>query len=146
MRGFDIASDAIAPGSIQVPGSGQPIVLLADRQTTGGYPKIATVISADLPALGRLPIGAKISFTPVTLEAAEAARRALFAEIDGLAEPDRADRRERRRCHPEAVRLQPDRRRGRRPRLGLVAMAAAAQPRSAVAMADSVRAARDDRA
>jgi biotin-dependent carboxylase-like uncharacterized protein len=84
LRGFDIASDAIAPGSIQVPGSGQPIVLLADRQTTGGYPKIATIISADLPALGRVPIGAKISFEPVTLEQAEAARRALVAEIDAL--------------------------------------------------------------
>jgi allophanate hydrolase subunit 2 len=68
-----------------VPGSGLPIVLLADRQTTGGYPKIATIISADLPALGRLPIGAKISFAPVTLEDAEAARRKLVAEIDGLA-------------------------------------------------------------
>jgi biotin-dependent carboxylase-like uncharacterized protein len=85
LHGFDIVSDAIAPGSIQVPGSGLPIVLLADRQTTGGYPKIATIISADLPALGRLPIGAKISFAPVTLEEAEAARRKLFAEIDGLA-------------------------------------------------------------
>ncbi len=63
-HGFNIVSDAIATGSIQVPGNGQPIVLLADHQTTGGYPKIATVISADLPALGRLPIGSKISFTP----------------------------------------------------------------------------------
>jgi len=80
-RGYNITSDGIAPGSIQVPGNGQPIVLLADRQTTGGYPKIATVISADLPALGRLPIGAKIGFEPVTIEAAHAARRALFAEI-----------------------------------------------------------------
>jgi biotin-dependent carboxylase-like uncharacterized protein len=85
LHGFDIASDATAPGAIQVPGSGQPIVLLADRQTTGGYPKIATVISADLPALGRLPIGARIAFAPVTLEEAEAARRKLVAEIDGLA-------------------------------------------------------------
>jgi biotin-dependent carboxylase-like uncharacterized protein len=51
-RGFDIVSDGIALGSIQISGSGQPIVLLADRQTTGGYPKIATVISADLPAPG----------------------------------------------------------------------------------------------
>jgi biotin-dependent carboxylase-like uncharacterized protein len=84
VRGFNIASDAIAPGSIQVPGNGQPIVLLADRQTTGGYPKIATVISADLPALGRLPIGAGIAFEPVTIEVAEAARRKLFAEIAGL--------------------------------------------------------------
>lgn len=83
-RGFNITSDGIAPGSIQVPGNGQPIVLLADRQTTGGYPKIATVISADLPALGRLPIGAKIAFEAVTLEAAQTARRALLAEIAGL--------------------------------------------------------------
>jgi biotin-dependent carboxylase-like uncharacterized protein len=83
--GFDIASDGIAAGSIQVPGSGQPIVLLADRQTTGGYPKIATVISADLPALGRLPIGAKVAFAPVTLAEAEAARRELFAQFDALA-------------------------------------------------------------
>ena len=50
-KGSNIVSDGIAPGSIQVPGNGLPIVLLADRQTTGGYPKIATVISADLPAL-----------------------------------------------------------------------------------------------
>jgi len=83
-RGFNITSDAIAPGSIQIPGDGQPIVLLADRQTTGGYPKIATVISADVPALGRLPIGSKIAFELVTMEAATAARRKLLAEISGL--------------------------------------------------------------
>ena len=58
-KGYNIVSDGIAPGSIQVPGNGLPIVLLADRQTTGGYPKIATVISADIPALGRLTPGAK---------------------------------------------------------------------------------------
>jgi biotin-dependent carboxylase-like uncharacterized protein len=80
-QGYNITSDGIAPGSIQVPGNGQPIALLADRQTTGGYPKIATVISADLPALGRLPIGATIRFEPVTIEAAYAARRDLVADI-----------------------------------------------------------------
>jgi biotin-dependent carboxylase-like uncharacterized protein len=85
-RGFNITSDGIAPGSIQVPGSGQPIVLLVDRQTTGGYPKIATVISADLPALGRVPIGGKIAFEPVTIEAAEALRRNLVAEMDAIHE------------------------------------------------------------
>jgi biotin-dependent carboxylase-like uncharacterized protein len=85
LRGFNIVSDAIATGSIQVPGSGQPIVLLADHQTTGGYPKIATVISADLPALGRLPIGSKVSFAPVTVEEAAAARRELAATVDGIA-------------------------------------------------------------
>src|SRR6266849_1849215 len=83
-RGFNITSDGIAPGSIQVPGSGQPIVLLADRQTTGGYPKIATVISADLPALGRVPIGTKVAFERVTVEAAQALRRTLIAEIEGI--------------------------------------------------------------
>jgi biotin-dependent carboxylase-like uncharacterized protein len=83
-RGFNITSDGIATGSIQVPGDGKPIVLLADRQTTGGYPKIATVISADWPALGRLPIGAKLAFTPVTIETAEAARRALYEELNNL--------------------------------------------------------------
>src|SRR4029079_13125455 len=83
-RSLDFTSDGIAPGSIQVPGSGQPIVLLVDRQTTGGYPKIATVVSADLPALGRVPIGAKIAFAAVTLEAAEAARRSLLAEIEEI--------------------------------------------------------------
>jgi allophanate hydrolase subunit 2 len=85
LRGFNIVSDAIATGSIQVPGSGQPIVLLADHQTTGGYPKIATVISADLPALGRLPIGSRVSFAPVTLEQAAVARRELCATVDGIA-------------------------------------------------------------
>jgi biotin-dependent carboxylase-like uncharacterized protein len=80
-RGVNMTSDGIAPGSIQVPGSGQPIVLLADRQTTGGYPKIATVISADLPALGRVPIGAKIAFEPITVDAAQALRREHADEI-----------------------------------------------------------------
>ena len=69
-----------------MPGDGQPIVLLADRQTTGGYPKIATVISADLPALGRLPIGAKIAFEPVSVEAAQALRRVLFSDIERIGE------------------------------------------------------------
>jgi biotin-dependent carboxylase-like uncharacterized protein len=85
-RGYNITSDGIAAGSIQVPGNGQPIILLADRQTTGGYPKIATVISADLPALGRLPMGATITFEQVTVEAAQALRRDLFSEIERIGE------------------------------------------------------------
>jgi biotin-dependent carboxylase-like uncharacterized protein len=83
-RGFNIVSDAVVTGSIQVTGSGQPIVLLADHQTTGGYPKIATVISADLPALGRLPIGAKVAFAPTSVEEAAAARRALAVAIEAI--------------------------------------------------------------
>lgn len=74
-KGPDIASDGIAPGAIQVPGAGLPIVLLGDRQTVGGYAKIATVISADLPRLGRMLPGQKVTFAAVTVEAAEALRR-----------------------------------------------------------------------
>jgi biotin-dependent carboxylase-like uncharacterized protein len=85
VRGFDIVSDGIAPGSIQVPGNGQPIVLMADRQTTGGYPKIATVVSADLPALGRARIGTRIRFERITIEEAHALRRRHVADIDRIA-------------------------------------------------------------
>lgn len=74
-RGYNIVSDGIATGAIQVPGDGQPIVLLADHQTTGGYPKIAVVISADLPALGRALPGATLRFEAVTVEAAHSARQ-----------------------------------------------------------------------
>ena len=69
--GWDIVSDAIATGAIQVPGSGQPILLLSDHQTTGGYPKIATVISADLPVVGRRRPGDKLRFAAVTVAEAE---------------------------------------------------------------------------
>lgn len=71
----DIASDALVNGCIQVPGNGLPIILLADHQTTGGYAKIATVISADLPRVGRALPGTKLKFQAVTIEEAEAARR-----------------------------------------------------------------------
>jgi allophanate hydrolase len=89
-RGWDITSDAIVTGSIQVPGSGQPIVLLADHQTTGGYPKIATVISADLPALGRCRPGDPLRFVSVELEEAEAMCREAereFAKLVAALEP-----------------------------------------------------------
>ena len=82
--GHDIVSDGIATGAIQVPGDGQPIVLLADHQTTGGYPKIATVISADLPALGRLGPGAVLRFEAVTLDAARAARAEAARRVADL--------------------------------------------------------------
>jgi biotin-dependent carboxylase-like uncharacterized protein len=88
--GWDIASDAIATGSIQVPGSGQPIVLLADHQTTGGYPKIATVISADLPAIGRRRPGDAVRFAAVGIEEAEELCRAAerrFAQLVAALKP-----------------------------------------------------------
>ena len=80
----DIVSDGIATGSIQVPGSGLPIVLLADHQTIGGYAKVATVISADLPAAGRLLPGAQIRFQAVSVAEAEEARRTQERDIARL--------------------------------------------------------------
>lgn len=75
--GADIPSEGLVPGCIQVPGDGAPIVLLADHQTAGGYAKVATVISADLPRLGRMTPGTVLGFAAVTLAEAEAARRRL---------------------------------------------------------------------
>ncbi|TKT69593.1 biotin-dependent carboxyltransferase family protein [Aquamicrobium sp. LC103] len=69
--GHDIVSDGTVPGSIQVPGSGRPIVLLAESQTTGGYPKIATVVSADLPRLAQLPVGTRFRFGIVSRDEGE---------------------------------------------------------------------------
>ena len=74
-KGYNIASDGIVRGAIQVPGKGLPIILMADCQTTGGYPKIATVISSDMPKLGRKMPGADIRFKPVCVEEAEAIAR-----------------------------------------------------------------------
>ena len=57
---------------------------MADRQTTGGYPKIATVISADMPALGRARIGEQIAFEEISVEEAQLLRGKLFEEIDAI--------------------------------------------------------------
>ena len=65
-KGFNIVSDAIVTGAIQVPGSGAPIVLMTDRQTTGGYPKIAVVTRADLPRLAQMRPGSVVRFAVVT--------------------------------------------------------------------------------
>ena len=80
-HGHDIVSDGAAMGAIQIPGSGLPFVLMADRQPTGGYPKIATVIGADLGRLAQKRPGETIHFQAVTLEAAVAARRTLFTTL-----------------------------------------------------------------
>jgi len=66
----DIVSDAIVPGSIQVPGSGLPIVLLSDAHTVGGYPKIATVLSIDLPLLGLQRPGKTFQFKALSIDEA----------------------------------------------------------------------------
>ena len=79
--GPDIASDGVTPGAIQVPADGQPIVLLADCQTVGGYPKIATVQRADLPRLAHVRPGSVVRFIGVDAQQATAARRALSERI-----------------------------------------------------------------
>jgi biotin-dependent carboxylase-like uncharacterized protein len=80
-KGADIISDGIGPGAIQVPGAGLPIVLLGDRQTVGGYSKIATVASVDLPRLGRALPGQTARFTPISVEEAEKLRREQEARL-----------------------------------------------------------------
>lgn len=70
VRGADILSEATPIGALQVPASGQPILLMADRQTTGGYTTIANVITADLPIAGQLAPGDWITFAPCTYDAA----------------------------------------------------------------------------
>jgi antagonist of KipI len=72
----DLLSEATPIGSLQVPPSGLPILLMADRQTTGGYPKLATVITADIPTAGQLAPGDWIRFARCTRpDAIEALRR-----------------------------------------------------------------------
>ncbi|MDO4976878.1 MAG: biotin-dependent carboxyltransferase family protein [Eubacteriales bacterium] len=80
----DMISDGISFGSIQVPSHGKPIILLADRQTTGGYGKIATVISADLPKLVQRKTDQKIRFQAVTVEEAQKIYRDEMAKISKL--------------------------------------------------------------
>jgi antagonist of KipI len=68
----DLVSDAVAPGTIQVPPDGQPILLLGDCQTIGGYPKLAHVISTDLPRAAQLRPGEGVMFQEVSLADAHA--------------------------------------------------------------------------
>lgn len=75
VSGADILSEATPIGSLQVPPSGEPILLMADRQTTGGYTVIATVITADLPIAGQLAPGDRIAFVPCTHDEALTALR-----------------------------------------------------------------------
>ncbi|GGO04776.1 biotin-dependent carboxyltransferase family protein [Saccharibacillus kuerlensis] len=70
-RPVDMLSEAVAPGTVQVPPDGNPILLLADRQTAGGYPRIAQVAAVDLPIAAQLRPGQRISFLEITVEEAE---------------------------------------------------------------------------
>jgi allophanate hydrolase subunit 2 len=77
----EIVSDGVVRGSVQVPGDGQPIVMMADHQTTGGYPKIATVIRADLALLAQCLPGDQVRFRAVSVAEAQAAWRKATASV-----------------------------------------------------------------
>jgi antagonist of KipI len=82
-------SDGTAMGALQVPPDGQPILLMSDRHTTGGYPKIAVVISADLHLAGQLLPGDTVAFRMTTLPEAQAAMKAQWKELDEALPPYR---------------------------------------------------------
>jgi biotin-dependent carboxylase-like uncharacterized protein len=75
VRGFNIVSDAIAVGAVQISGEGRPMVLMADGPPTGGYPKIATVIGPDVGRLAQLRPGREFRFVPVSIPGAVQARQ-----------------------------------------------------------------------
>lgn len=85
--GHDIVSDGVPLGGVQVVGDGQPIVLLVDRQSTGGYTKIATVCSFDVARIAQLRPGQRLRFEAVTVEQAHALRRAHRERLAGLLAP-----------------------------------------------------------
>ena len=81
-RGADIVSDGTAFGSVQVSGDGMPIVLMADRGTTGGYTKIATVASADLSRVAQAAPGDRVRFVQVGVDEAQALLRIARAQLE----------------------------------------------------------------
>jgi antagonist of KipI len=83
----DIISDGIVLGSVQVPADRQPIVMMADHQTTGGYPKIATVISADIPLLAQcMPGASTVTFRATAVEEAQARYREIMETFEEFKE------------------------------------------------------------
>jgi 5-oxoprolinase (ATP-hydrolysing) subunit C len=80
LHDHNIVTDGTVNGSIQVPGNGQPIVLMPDRGTSGGYPKIATVISPDLGRFAQIPAGRPFRFKAITMTEAQAEAR-KFADL-----------------------------------------------------------------
>lgn len=81
----ELLSHGLLPGVIQVPHNGQPIVLMNDAQTTGGYPRIACIIEADMYHLAQIPLGQPIHFVPCSLEEALEARRLQQLYLEQLA-------------------------------------------------------------
>jgi biotin-dependent carboxylase-like uncharacterized protein len=91
LHGHNIVSDGTMNGSIQVPGNGQPIVLMPDRGTTGGYPKIATVISADFGRFAQISAGRSVRFKAVSMAEAQAEAKKFAELLRSLPERLRAD-------------------------------------------------------
>lgn len=85
-HGHDIISDGVALGGIQVIGDGQPIVLLADRQSTGGYTKIGTICSFDIGRIAQVKPGGRLRFRRVTVAEAHAMLRQSLRALDGAIE------------------------------------------------------------
>ena len=82
--GDELLSFGLAAGAIQLPSGGQPILLMADHQTAGGYPVVAVVVSAALPIAAQLLPGDRLRFAEVTAERARQMRMALSNALDSL--------------------------------------------------------------
>jgi antagonist of KipI len=82
-RRAEIISDGVPPGAVQVPPDGQPLVMMTDHQTTGGYPKIATVVTVDLPLLAQcVPGESRVRFWAVDVSEAQRAYREMMGALD----------------------------------------------------------------
>ena len=97
VSGCDILTDGIVNGSVQICGTGEPIVMMADRQTTGGYAKIASLINVDIPLFAQLRPGQKVQFEPCTIQVAQQLMREAIRDWEAhcrkLEESDPALRR-----------------------------------------------------
>jgi allophanate hydrolase subunit 2 len=84
ISGDDLLSFGLVAGAVQVPPGGEPILLMADHQTAGGYPVVATVVSASLPIAAQLLPGDELRFAQVTVERAQRMRKALAGALESL--------------------------------------------------------------
>jgi allophanate hydrolase subunit 2 len=85
-KGYNIITDGVVPGCVQIPGSGIPIVLMRDAPTVGGYPKIGVIIDADLGRLAQQRPGAVVLFQAVNQPEAQAIRQRYLARMQIIAE------------------------------------------------------------
>ncbi len=84
--GYNVLSDGLVPGCIQVPGAGKPVVLLMDCQTIGGYPKLATIVTPDLSRFAQIRPGGPVRFTAIDVEAAHHLYRKYIARLNDIEE------------------------------------------------------------